>query len=364
MIEDRPADRPRADAATGRNTVGGSEGVSFVVPVRNAEQWIEGVLRAILEEDDGRPFEIIVVNDHSRDRSSELVAGMTAADNRVRVVEGPRRGAAAAINTGIRAARFPLIAQVDQDVELEPGWLSALANEFRDPEVVAAQGHYTTDRNGSWWARAAGYDVELRYARIRRHRVDHVCTGNSVYRSRALAAVGLFDEDLGYGYDNRMSYRLAEAGGRLVFNRSARSLHRWREDLRGYVRQQYGQGYGRLDLVWRHPTRIGGDMVSGATMMLHAPLMLLAVLAALAAAAIRLGGGPWLPAAGIALTVVAMLACERLLAAFRATRLVRDSVALFMVPAHLLRDLAWAWAIIVWTWHRLRRRPPTPEHSM
>ena len=63
--------------------------------------------------------------------------------------------------------------------------------------------------------------------------------GNSVYRASALYQVGLFDESLGYGYDNDMSYRLAAAGYRLVLCRRARSVHRWREGIRGYLVQQY-----------------------------------------------------------------------------------------------------------------------------
>lgn len=343
---------------------GPAEGVSFVVPVRDGARWIGRVLEAILAEDDGRPFEVVVVEDGSRDRSPDLVAAAAARDPRVRVVAGPRRGAAAAVNAGVVAARHPLVAQVDQDVVLEPGWLAALAGELRDPEVAAAQGYYATARAASLWARAAGYDLELRYAGIRREDVDHVCTGNSVYRRRALEQVGLFDEAFGYAYDNRMSYRLRAAGWRLVFNRRARSRHVWRDGLLGYLRQQYGQGYGRLDLVLRHPDKVAGDMVSGATMVLHAPLMLGAVVAGLAGGAALLAGWPARSLLVTAAGIVALLAAERLVAAVRASRLVGDPAALFMVPAHLLRDLAWGWAIVVWGWRRLLRRPASPRHSM
>ncbi len=88
--------------------------------------------------------------------------------------------------------------------------------------------------------------------------VDHVCTGNTVYRAEALARVGLLDESLGYGYDNDLSYRLGAAGYALAFCRDARSRHRWREGLAGYLTQQYGFGYGRLDVVAAHPDRVGG----------------------------------------------------------------------------------------------------------
>ena len=44
-----------------------------------------------------------------------------------------------------------------------------------------------------------------------------------------------------------MSYRLRAAGYRLAFCPAARSAHRWREGLAGYLVQRYGFGYGRVD---------------------------------------------------------------------------------------------------------------------
>ncbi len=88
-----------------------------------------------------------------------------------------------------------------------------------------------------------GFDLEHRYASIG-ERTDHVCTGNAAYRVDTLSRVGLFDETLGYGYDNDMSYRLTAAGSRLSFCREARSLHRWREGLRGYWSSSTASGTG------------------------------------------------------------------------------------------------------------------------
>ena len=56
--------------------------------------------------------------------------------------------------------------------------------------------------------RAMGLDLEQRYGAITDAYLNHVCTGNSVYRAAALHQVGLFDETFGNGYDNDMSYRL------------------------------------------------------------------------------------------------------------------------------------------------------------
>jgi len=338
-------------------------GVSFVLPVLDGERWLAPVLDAVLAQDDGRPFEVLIIDDGSHD-DSRAIAERFLETGRARLVEGPGRGAAAALNLGISQARHPLVAQVDQDVILDPGWLALLAAELDEPSVAAAQGYYRTDPTAPLWERIAGRELETRYARIRAREVDHVCTGNSLYRAEALRQVGLFDESMGYGYDNDMSYRLAAAGHRLVFCRQARSVHRWRRGLVPYLRQQYGLGYGRLDLVAKHPQRLAGDQVSGLGMILHVPIMLGVLAAAGISVALAASGMPWSGSALLALGLLALLMAERAVVGIRAAVRFSDLAGLLLPLAHVARDLAWVAALLTWAARRLTGRRPSPGQSM
>jgi glycosyltransferase involved in cell wall biosynthesis len=338
-------------------------GVSFVVPVHNGRRTLPRVLEAIEFQGRGRPFEIVTIDDGSSDGSGRWLAEQAAA-GRIRIVPGPRRGAAAAVNAGIREAHFPIICQVDQDVILEPGWLAELLVALEEPGVAAAQGHYVAAFDAGFWARITGRDLEWRYARMPQPMTDHVCTGNTAYRASALHSVGLLDESLGYGYDNDLSYRLISSGYRLAFVPTARSVHLWREGLAGYFRQQFGVGYGRLDVVWKHPRRAGGDAVSDTMMMAHAPVTLLSlVLGWVSAIGAMAGFSPRLPLAA-ALTLLLGLAAERTVAGVSAWRPSGDRTALAFPIAHFIRDIAWAAAICLWCLRRVTRRPALPSHSM
>lgn len=336
--------------------------VSFVVPVRNGERWIRDVLDAIIRQQDGRTMEIVVVDDRSQDRTPEILQALAAPG--LRVIGGPGRGAAAAVNAGILAARFPIICQVDQDVVLEAGWLTRLVAALDDPRVAAAQGRYVTDRGADVASRVMGFDLEQRYDALRSGRTSHVCTGNAVYRAEALRNVGLFDERLGYGYDNDMSYRLLQAGYGLVYCGEARSVHRWREGLRGYWVQQYGFGYGRLDIVAKHPGRMAGDSVSPPQMMLHPIVMAIASIALVAAATMAVSGGPARPLLPVAAFLLAGLAIERAIAGVRAAWRFGSATPLLFPVFHLLRDAAWVAAMATWTARRLLGRRSTPSDSM
>jgi GT2 family glycosyltransferase len=338
-------------------------GVSFIVPVHNGERWLDEVLTSILEQRDGRPFEVIVVDDGSTDRSPDVLTPWVDRGD-IRLLRSTSRGVAAALNLGIREAHHPIVCLVDQDVVLRPGWLAALLAEFRSLHVGAVQGYYLTDRQAPLLARVMGLDIEQRYDRIGAGPTNHVCTGNSAYRLVALGEAGLFDEGFGYGLDNDMSYRLAGAGYELRFCPAATSVHRWRETLGSYLGQQYGVGYGRLDVVGRHPHRLMGDAVSPPIMMAHAPLMLGACAAGLVSLVLSVLGLPWRIAAWCCTATVAALALERLVAGVGAAIRHRDAAALLFAPVHLLRDLAWAAAMVVWSWRRLARQARRPAHSM
>jgi succinoglycan biosynthesis protein ExoA len=345
---------------------GEARGVSAVVPVFQGELHLDAVLIALRDQVCPGPLEVLVVDDRSRDGSRAIAERHAAADPRVRVVEGLGEGAARAINLGLAEARYPFVAQVDQDVILDPGWVERLVERLGDdPQLAAAQGHYLGDPSDGLWARVTALDLRQRYVALsRREFTDHVCTGNSVYRKAALDAVGGLDSSFGYGYDNDLSYRLGDAGYRLVFCPEATSKHRQRLSLWQFARRQFGYGYGRLDLVARYPNRVGGDRVSGAGMMLHAAgaaagsgaLAVAGVLAAL--------GGPWAWALVAAGALFGVLAFERSLAGLSAAWRHREPVGLLFPLAHLVRDLAWTWAISLWLLRRITGRGSRPQHSM
>jgi hypothetical protein len=141
-------------------------------------------------------------------------------------------------------------------------------------------------------------------------------------------------------------------------------VHRWREGLAGYLVQQYGFGYGRLDVVAKHPGRFRGDSVSPAAMMAH-PLVMITALAALAASSVAaVIGGPWRPLAVIGVTLLAGLTAERLAAGIKAARRFADPTPLAFPLLHLGRDMVWVAAIVTWSARRLARRPFKPSDSM
>lgn len=103
--------------------------LSVVIPVFNEEQNLDALHRECTEvlEAWGRPYELILVDDGSRDASFEKMAAIQARDARVRVIQFRKNfGQTAAFAAGFAAARGVLIATSDGDLQNDPRDIPAM----------------------------------------------------------------------------------------------------------------------------------------------------------------------------------------------------------------------------------------------
>lgn len=113
--------------------------LSVVIPVYNREREVRRAIDSCLAQQ-GADFEVIVVDDASRDRSAAVAAEY--ADRGVRLIRHPHNlGSSPARSSGIRAAAGDWIVRLDSDDELVPGTLSAIQRRAaRLPETVGRLG--------------------------------------------------------------------------------------------------------------------------------------------------------------------------------------------------------------------------------
>ena len=96
--------------------------LSIVLPAYNEEANVRGAVEAarIAADELLQPYEIIVVDDGSADRTAEIVAEMNQDDSRIRLVSFPEnRGYGAALRAGFRAARGDLVFYTDADLQFD-----------------------------------------------------------------------------------------------------------------------------------------------------------------------------------------------------------------------------------------------------
>jgi glycosyltransferase involved in cell wall biosynthesis len=111
--------------------------LSFVVPAYNEETYLPACLESILSQTRSLPAdatEIIVVNNASTDRTREVALTYPG----VRLVDEPRKGLTFARQAGFAASTGDLVAHVDSDSRLTPGWIEKVFAAFAESAASRA----------------------------------------------------------------------------------------------------------------------------------------------------------------------------------------------------------------------------------
>ncbi|HEU5079203.1 MAG TPA: glycosyltransferase [Opitutaceae bacterium] len=111
--------------------------ISVVMPVYNAERYLRQAVESILAQSLA-DFELIAVDDGSKDNSRKLLEQIGARDPRVHVISRPNTGIVGALNDGLAVAKGQFIARMDaDDVALPHRFAEQIAYFADHPDCVA-----------------------------------------------------------------------------------------------------------------------------------------------------------------------------------------------------------------------------------
>ena len=106
---------------------------SMIVPAFNAESTLARCIASIACQTEAPPFEIIIVDDGSSDKTVEIATALAYADPRILVLKTTSNGGpGVARNLGVEHARGDWVCFADADDLLEPGYFSALETALGD----------------------------------------------------------------------------------------------------------------------------------------------------------------------------------------------------------------------------------------
>jgi len=200
--------------------------VSVIMPVYNGEAWLEDAMASVLNQSYG-DFEFIVVNDASRDRSSQIIRKFAASDPRVVLVEHEtNRGAAAARNTAIRrsAGRYLMMADADDIQHPDRLKLTLELAERERADMVFHEGALM-DEKGNDLGVTKGFpdDMDSRNALLHQLRRNHLISALALVRKTPDV---VFDESLASAEDFELFLRLLLRGYRCALLRQPLTRYR------------------------------------------------------------------------------------------------------------------------------------------
>lgn len=218
--------------------------VSIVIPVYNVEKYLEVCLDSVLEQA-YTDYEVILVDDGSTDRSSQICDAYAQQDTRFRVIHQKNGGLSNARNNGAKAATGDYVFFLDSDDCIHPSLLQKMAHIAEEYQAALVQIDFemvpeefadykknieAEEKVFAFDTVEAFYNIDKDNKQIAQDiRLITTVVWSKLYRRDLLEKVN-FPEDIKLHEDQMVAHRfIVEAGG-LVFCRAPLYFYRKRSN--------------------------------------------------------------------------------------------------------------------------------------
>jgi GT2 family glycosyltransferase len=209
--------------------------ITVVVPTYGREQILLNTLQELLRQDPVAAEILVVDQTSAHEPETERELNALQKQGRISWIHLSQPSQPAALNRGLMQATQPIVLFIDDDLELESGFLAAHLRCFEDESVWAVAGQVLQpnqeELKGIERNPASGRfsDLGFPFNSAKRVAITNAMSGNlSVRRDRAIA-IGGFDENflppVSYRFDAEFCKRLCRHGGTILFEPSATIYH-------------------------------------------------------------------------------------------------------------------------------------------
>ena len=219
--------------------------ISVIIPAYNAGKTLAATLGS-LDNQSERPFEVIVVDDCSRDDSYKIAKKYT--DNVIR--NSINKGPAYSRNIGIKRSKGDIVAFIDSDCEAQRDWIKTIKDEINVSPVLMGNTkvrryNYLSDSIAALGFPAGGIiGFEKIWKVSPEGFTEHISSCNFAAKRSVFEERGLFDESFpsAGGEDSEFSHRIIKKGDRIKFVKDMKVLHVPRKGIMSFIRWQILRG--------------------------------------------------------------------------------------------------------------------------
>ena len=225
-------------------------GISFVMPVRNEEKYLEEAVRAVLQQEFKGNTELVLAIGPSHDRTEEVAQGLEKTFSQLKVVDNPGGDTATGLNLAIAESKYKVVIRVDAHSTLPAGY-AQLAHQILAETNAANVGGKMVAEGKTEFQRAVAYGYNNRiglgggafHVGTKAGEADSVYLG--CFQRSWLDKVGGFDPRWVRGQDWELNKRLREAGGKIWFDPRLTVTYYPRSSWQALRKQFFSTG------VWR-----------------------------------------------------------------------------------------------------------------
>ncbi len=233
--------------------------ISIIVPAYNEGVVIQRTIEQ-LAHIKYPVFEIIVVDDGSKDNTYDLAVETAKSHSQTRVLTKPNSGKANSLNFGIKEARYDYVFCMDADSIVHVNALSMGARHLVDPYVVAVAGSVLVLNTNSIVGKfqTLEYLTGLNFYKAAQSFFGLVMIipgPSGLFRKSALNAIGGYETDT-FAEDCDVTLRLLMNNGRVVFEPDMEVRTEVPADFLQLIKQRYRWNRGILQATRKHIGKI------------------------------------------------------------------------------------------------------------
>lgn len=233
----------------------GSPLVSIIVPAYNEEVNAVGSLNNLLKLQYPN-FNIIFVDDGSKDNTYEKVAAAFKDNDRVTALTKPNGGKASALNYGIAHTDAEFVLCIDADTKLLPGAVAMLVRHFAEEQVAAVAGNVKVGNEVNFITRwqSIEYITSQNFDRKAFSYVNAITVvpgAIGAFRRTVITEVGGFTGDT-LAEDCDLTMRILRAGYVVRNENNAIALTEAPETISMFLRQRFRWSFGVMQSFWKN----------------------------------------------------------------------------------------------------------------
>jgi cellulose synthase/poly-beta-1,6-N-acetylglucosamine synthase-like glycosyltransferase/spore germination protein YaaH/peptidoglycan/xylan/chitin deacetylase (PgdA/CDA1 family) len=233
----------------------GSPLVSIIVPAYNEEVNAVNAVNKLLKSTYPN-YNIIFVDDGSKDTTYDKVAAAFAGNSRIKVFTKPNGGKASALNYGIMQTDAEYVLCIDADTHLLPDALEVLVRHFIDEKVGAVAGNVKVGNERNMLTRWQNIEYITsqnfdRNAFAAINAITVVPGAIGAFRKKAIEEAGGFTSDT-FAEDCDLTIRMLRAGYLIKNENKAIALTEAPETLTQFLKQRFRWSFGVLQSFWKN----------------------------------------------------------------------------------------------------------------
>lgn len=229
--------------------------ISVIVPAHNEEVTAIKTIHSLLHQNYPN-FEIIFVDDGSKDKTYEKVKAVFENDARVKIYTKQNGGKASALNFGIAQTKNDFVVNIDADTQLSDNALYQLIQKMSDENIVAVAGNVQVGNKINVLTRwqAIEYTTAQNFDRLAMEYLNAITVipgAIGAFRVAAIKAVGGYDTDT-LAEDCDLTIRLLRTGGKIGTANDAIAYTEAPETFAQFLKQRFRWNFGVLQAFWKN----------------------------------------------------------------------------------------------------------------